>query len=68
MSQNKQDKIDILTLALALISWSMVLTFRYHSNWGLGWFAIVQPVFGLDFGVVGTCLLFLCRGRAEPQV
>ena len=47
MSQNKQDKIDILTLILALVSWHMVLTFRYHSNWGIGWFAIAQPTFSL---------------------
>ena len=66
MSQNKQDKIDILTLALALISWSMVLTFRYHSNWGLGWFAIVQPVFGL--AMVGILRYLVLRCQSQSQI
>ena len=59
MAQNKQGKIDILTLILALISWHMVLAFRYSSNWGMGWFAIVQPL----FSIVLTVLLYLLARR-----
>lgn len=65
MAQNKQGKIDILTLILALISWHMVLAFRYSSNWGMGWFAIVQPL----FSIVLTVLLYLMARRCQtlPQ-
>ncbi|MCP4887732.1 MAG: hypothetical protein GY904_14075, partial [Planctomycetaceae bacterium] len=66
MPQNKQDKLDILTLALALISWSMVLTFRYHSNWGLGWFTIVQPIFSL--ALVGLLRYLVLRCQSPSQI
>lgn len=65
MSQNRQDKIDILTLILALISWHMVLAFRYSSNWGMGWYAIIQPLFSITL----TVLLYMVarRCRSLPQ-
>ena len=61
MAQNKQGKIDILTLILALISWHMVLAFRYSSNWGMGSFAIIQPL----FSIVLTVLLYLLARRCQ---